>query len=210
MPGWEHSHWYPPALIIGTALAMFLLGSVTAMWFLATPLPTLVGPTASAQGATASGREQQMTSLVGSPASPAAGSTGQRTTSGSPRPAATVSSSPAAAAPAAAASPAPSADSPASAPGSAAPAASQNGNFSLQLGAFLDEAKAKSLADQLTARGYAPVSVDAADGYGRTWHYVRLGAFADERAAALGASDLLEQAGIGAAIVRVSAANAGG
>jgi cell division protein FtsN len=80
----------------------------------------------------------------------------------------------------------------------------------LQFGAFLDQAKAKSAADQLAARGYAPVSVDAADGYGRTWHYVRLGAFADQRAAALVASDLLAQAGIGAAIVRVAAANAGG
>jgi SPOR domain len=66
------------------------------------------------------------------------------------------------------------------------------------------------VTEQLAARGYAPVSVDAADGYGRTWHYVRLGAFADERAAALAASDLFEQAGIGAVVVRVSAANAGG
>jgi hypothetical protein len=51
--------------------------------------------------------------------------------------------------------------------------------------------------------------IEAADGYGRTWHYVRLGAFADEHAAALAASDLLERAGIGAAVVRLSAANAG-
>jgi cell division septation protein DedD len=91
----------------------------------------------------------------------------------------------------------------------ASPAAPQAGNFSLQLGAFLDQGKAKSVADQLAAQGYAPVAADAGDGYGRTWHYVRLGAFADERAAALAASDLLEQTGIGAAVVRVSTANAG-
>jgi hypothetical protein len=65
------------------------------------------------------------------------------------------------------------------------------------------------LVDQLAARGYSPAPIDAADGYGRTWHYVRLGAFGDERAAALAASDLLERAGIGAAVVRLSAANAG-
>ena len=81
-------------------------------------------------------------------------------------------------------------------------------NFTLQFGAFLDQAKAKSMTDQLAARGYALVAADAADGYGRTWHYVRLGGFADERAAALAASDLLEQTGIGAAVVRVSTTNA--
>jgi hypothetical protein len=84
----------------------------------------------------------------------------------------------------------------------------QAGNFTLQFGAFLDPAKAKSMADQLAARGYSLVAPDAADGYGRTWHYVRLGGFADERAAALAASDLLEQTGIGAAVVRVSTMNA--
>ena len=84
----------------------------------------------------------------------------------------------------------------------------QAGNFTLQLGAFLDQAKAKSMADRLAARGYAPVAADAADGYGRIWHYVRLGGFADERAAALAESDLLEQTGIGAAVVRVSTTNA--
>ena len=94
--------------------------------------------------------------------------------------------------------------------GAANPAAGQAGTFSLQFGAFLDQAKAKSAAAELAARGYPPVAVDAADGYGRTWHYVRLGAFADERAATLAASDLLAQAGIGAAVVRVAAANAGG
>jgi cell division septation protein DedD len=209
MPGPEHSDWYPAALIVGTALATFLLGSATAMWLLATPLPAAVGPTALAQGGAGARGAQQMDVPTGSPAGPARAPTGQRTASNPAQSAETMAgSSPPP--PAAAASSSPSAASPASAPASASPAAPQAGNFSLQFGAFLDQAKAKSAADQLAARGYAPVSVDAADGYGRTWHYVRLGAFADQRAAALVASDLLAQAGIGAAIVRVAAANAGG
>jgi cell division protein FtsN len=210
MPGREHSDWYPPALIIGTALATFLLGSATAMWLFAKPLPEIVGPTALAQGGAGARGAQQMAVPTGSPAGPARASTGQGTASNSAQSAETVAVSSSSAAPAAAASSSPSAASPASAQASASPAAPQTGNFSLQFGAFLDQAKAKSAADQLAARGYAPVAVDAADGYGRTWHYVRLGAFADERAAALAASDLLAQAGIGAAVVRVSAANAGG
>ncbi len=32
MPGREHSDWYPLALIVATALVMFVLGSVTAIW----------------------------------------------------------------------------------------------------------------------------------------------------------------------------------
>lgn len=224
MPGPEHSDWYPAALIVGTALATFLLGSATAMWLLAKPLPAAVGPTALTQGGAGVRGAQQMDLPTGSPAGPARASTGQGTASNPVQPAETVagsssppppavaaSSSPSAASPVSApASPASAPASPASAPASARPAAPQAGNFSLQFGAFLDQAKAKSAADQLAARGYAPVSVDAADGYGRTWHYVRLGAFADQRAAALVASDLLAQAGIGAAIVRVAAANAGG
>ncbi len=54
------------------------------------------------------------------------------------------------------------------------------------------------------------MSINSPDGYGHVWHYVRLGVFADEHAAALSAFELLEQTGIGAAIVRGSAASAGG
>lgn len=208
MSGREHSEWYPPALIVGTALAMFLLGLAIAMRLLVIPPTAVAGPTALAQGGAGVRGAQQMAVPTGSPAGPAQPSTAQATTSGASRPAETAAASSSPPAPTAAASSSPS--SPASAPASASPAAPQTGNFSLQFGAFLDQAKAKSAADQLAARGYAPVAVDAADGYGRTWHYVRLGAFADARAAVLAASDLLEQAGIGAAVVRVSAANAGG
>lgn len=98
---------------------------------------------------------------------------------------------------------------PVSLPIAAKLSASQAGEYSLQLGAFLEAAKAKSLTAELLARGYTPDSIDAADGYGRAWHYVRLGAFPDEQAADRAAADLLVRAGIGAAVIRSSAANAG-
>jgi cell division septation protein DedD len=230
MPGREHSDWYPPALILGTALATFLLGSATAMWLFTKPLPAVVVPTALAQGGAAAPGGPQMVLQPGLPPGPGEQSTAQGAAAGASRPAETVGLSSSSAAPAAAASSSPetaaassapaaptaeASTSPSAAPavsadGSASPAAPQAGNFSLQFGAFLDQAKSKSAAAQIAARGYAPVSVDAADGYGRTWHFVRLGAFADEHAAALAASDLLAQAGIGAAIVRIAAANGGG
>jgi cell division protein FtsN len=92
----------------------------------------------------------------------------------------------------------------------AIPPVSQGRNFSLQLGAFLDAADAKLLSGRLAAEGYVPVSTDVPDGYGHVWHYVRLGAFADEQAASLTASELLERTGIAPVIVRGSAASAGG
>jgi DedD protein len=207
MPGRGHSDWYPLALIVATALTMFVFGSVTAVWLLGTPLPVIPQPQLSMQGTGAAASGHQLAGTAASRLGPSA-SPQQRTTSGTtPSTAGTGGSS---APPTAAPSRPPSAAAAASGSGAASPATPQGGNFSLQLGAFLDETKAKSLAAQVATRGYAPVSVVAADGYGRTWHYVRLGAFADERAAAVAASDLLVQAGIGAAVVRVSAANAGG
>jgi cell division septation protein DedD len=95
-------------------------------------------------------------------------------------------------------------------PDPAVPPATQGGNFSLQLGAFLDAANAKLLSGRLAAEGYAPMSIDAPDGYGHVWHYVRLGGFADERTASLTASEILERTGIAAIIVRGSATRAGG
>jgi DedD protein len=208
MPGRGHSDWYPLALIVATALTMFVFGSVTAVWLLDTPLPVIPQPKISMQGTGAAGGGHPLAGTAASRLGPASASPQQRTTSGTaPSTAATGGSSPP---PTAAPLRPSSAAAAASGSGAASPATPQGGNFSLQLGAFLDETKAKSVAVQVATRGYAPVSVVAADGYGRTWHYVRLGAFADERAAALAASDLLVQAGIGAAVVRLSAANAGG
>jgi cell division septation protein DedD len=246
----ERSDWYLPALIVGTALAAFFLGSATTMWLGAAPVSVTARGAALAQGAAAAlGKNEsggQKIAPAASPAGPAqatpapalrsaqppvagaaslaqpagspASAPGDTETSGPAGPAARAAQAPATQAPAsgsaqpnsaAAVSAAQPGASPASAPGPASPGASPAGEFGLQLGAFLNAAKAKLLVDQLTARGYSPAPIDAADGYGRTWHYVRLGAFGDERAAALAASDLLERAGIGAAVVRLSAANAG-
>jgi cell division protein FtsN len=204
MPGREHSEWYPLALIVATALTMFVLGSVTAIWLVAAPVPVIAQPKISLEGLAGGARDQKTGGTTATPVSQTLASPQQQPTSSATASAATAGGSPPKSPPTAAKS------SPNAAAASASPASPQAGNFSLQLGAFLDEAKANSLAAQLAIQGYAPVSLAAADGYGRTWHYVRLGAFADERAAAVAASDLLVQAGIGAAVVRVSAANAGG
>jgi DedD protein len=206
MPGREHSDWYPLALIVATALVMFALGSAIALWLVATPLPVVAEPKVSIPGMAGAHSRQKTGGTAAAPLG-VAQATSQPTASGPTPSAATVHGAP----PPATAKPSTSASAAtAAASGAASPAASQAGNFSLQLGAFLDEAKAKSLAAQVATQGYAPISVAAADGFGRTWHYVRLGAFANARAAAVAASDLLVQAGIGAAVVRVSAANAGG
>jgi cell division protein FtsN len=213
MPKGDRSDWYLPALIVGTALAAFLLGSATMMWLGSASLPAAARGAASAQAPSNVLAENRTLGQTTGPSGASAGPTqtpaAQTPAPGSPQPAeaAAVSAAPPhAAATASAAQPA---APPASAPGPPSPAAPQNADFALQLGAFLDATKAKSLADQLAARSYSPALIEAADGYGRTWHYVRLGAFADEHAAALAASDLLERAGIGAAVVRLPAANAG-
>jgi cell division septation protein DedD len=205
MPSAERVDWYLLTLIVGTALAAFVLGSATTIWL---GLPTLGGAlTPSTAGL------PHRSEAIGPESSSANAS--QAPTPQTPAPAKTVAAA-AESASQPATSPAPvqgtasEATSPgAPAAGSATPAAPPVGDFSLQFGAFLDAANAKSLIGQLGARGYSPVSIDVADGYGHIWHYIRLGAFPDEQAAGRAASEVLERTGIGAAIVRVSAANAG-
>ena len=192
-----------PVLIVGSALAAFLLGVVVTMWLGTVPLSATLPVASLAQVASNVPAEKQTTLPDGTlPNSAQAHAT---------PPAAPEPTQPAAETPV---RPSPnvtgSAATPTSAPSAAAnPAASQAGEYSLQLGAFLDAAKAKSLAAELLARGYTPDSIDAADGYGRAWHYVRLGAFPDEGAANRAAADLLVRAGIGGAIIRSSAAHVG-
>jgi cell division septation protein DedD len=206
---------YLLTLMAGTAVVTFALGAAVAMWLAITP------PTGAASAPTVTSLLKPSPAGAGSPAnvvpapSPpvalepvlakaAAAAAGSAVlTAASPAPAPATPAPPAATPVASEAR-----GSEASAPAPASPAAVQAGDFSLQFGAFLDAAKAKALIGQLAARGYSPASVDAADGYGQMWHYVRFGGFADERAAALVASDLQQRTGIGAAIVRVSTANA--
>ena len=198
----KSSDWRLPVLIVGMALAAFFLGSTTTIWLSAKLMPSLTRAAASAQGTVNTVvASQPAGSAVDSAQSTAVPATAAGSGSGEQPPAgkaASVAQKPV---------------SPVSAPAATSPAAPQPSSYSLQLGAFLDAAKAKLLADQradpLAARGYSPALIDGADGSGRTWHYVRFGVFPDERTAALAASDLLEKAGIGSVVVRASSANAG-
>jgi DedD protein len=194
--------WYLPVLIVGSALAAFLLGVVVTMWLGTVPLPATPPVAPLAQVASNAPAEIQTTppdstlpnfaqAQATPPAAPASAQPAAETL---------VQHSP---------NVADSAAAPASVPSGAQASASQAGEYSLQLGAFLDAAKAKSLATELLARGYTPDSIDVADGDGRAWHYVRLGAFRDERAADRAAADLLVGTGIGAAVIRSSAAQVG-
>jgi len=65
MPRGEPTDWYLPVLIVGTALAAFLLGSATTIWLGMAPLPALARSAALPQGATNVLGENQTT---GSPA----------------------------------------------------------------------------------------------------------------------------------------------
>ena len=206
MPSWGRVDWYLLTLSVGIALAAFVLGSATTIWLgIPTPSAALV------QGAASLFHRRE----ISGPAGPSPTSTAQALAAQTPAPAKTTAAAVGSAAKPTA-SPAPSqrgvsdaASSEASAAGPTSPPAPQVGDFSLQFGAFLDAANAKSQMSQLAARGYSPASIEVADGYGQLWHYVRLGAFPDEHAAALAASDLLETTGIGAAIIRVPTTNAG-
>jgi cell division septation protein DedD len=206
MPSEGRVDWYLPTLIVGMALAAFALGAATTIW-LGMPTP---GDALAQSAASLFHRSE-----ISGPAGPSPTSAGQALTAQAPATAKPAGAAVGSATPPTA-SPTPgqpgvsdAASSGASAAGLASPAAQQVGDFSLQFGAFLDATNAKSVISQLAARGYSPASIDVADGYGQLWHYVRLGAFPDERVAALAASELLERTGVGAAIVRVSTANAG-
>jgi cell division septation protein DedD len=226
MPSEGRVDWYWLTLMVGTAIVFFVIGCASTVWWFggaARPVAALArdvalaaggkplgGPTGSAAGA---GPGTSAESINVAPASgdaaPAksAASAGQPTASpasaGQGSPPGPALATPAAASPGQTAAAA-------AAAGSTAQPTPQAGNFSLQLGAFLDAANAKLLVGRLAAAGYAPVSIDAPDSGGHVWHYVRLGAFADQYAASLSAAEVLAQTGIAAVIVRGSATSAGG
>jgi cell division septation protein DedD len=232
MPGKAQTDWYLLVLIAGTAVVAFVLGSAVTLWLgpavgardqsaLGRLGPgTIVASQAGVAGAgplrasntdITSSKSQSVSSLMQPARSLASGRSVVSPESRQPIAGPAPAGQSAAAMMAAASQASQSAETKPEAGGaSAALGAIQPARFSLQLGAFLEAANAKSLSGKLAAQGYAPISVDSPDGYGHVWHYVRLGAFADDHAAALSASELLEQTGIGAAIVRGSAASAGG
>ena len=219
MPSDGRTDWYLGGLVVGTALVFFLLGATATLWLgRAAPshdiaIRTAAGPTAagSVGGAAApaanEGALDRRSSTKGAPVARAAPAAAPPAAPAA-IPAAADAAAPGlpAAAPPATAPPAGSAAAAAPADGTAAPA----GDFGLQFGAFLDSANATSLLNQLAVRGYKAASVEVPDGEGQIWHYIRLGSFADERTAAAAASAMLDKTGIGAAVIRLSAANAGG
>lgn len=222
MPSDGRTDWYLGGLVVGTALVFFLLGATATLW-LGPAAPSHDTAIRTAAGPPAASSVRKAAALAANTGAPGRRSSSRvapvarATPAAAPAPAAPPAAIPAtadatapgapAAAPPATAAPTDSAPAAAAtADGTSAPA----GDFGLQFGAFLDPANATSLLNQLAVRGYRATSVEVPDGDGQIWHYVRLGGFADERTAAAAASAMLYQAGIGAAVIRLSAANAGG
>jgi len=199
-PGLSDSYF--PALILGLALTAFFLGSAVTIWLSRVSLSSTPRVAVLAQNLAAAPNGDQATGPADAPQtaaqSPGVPAPGREVTQPSTAATGAAAQSATAAAVSPTASPA---------PGPTKGTAPQAGQYSLQLGAFLDASKAKSAADQLVARGYTPTAIDAADGFGRTWHYVRLGGYRDEDAAAR-ASNQLARAGVGTAVVRPAAAHA--
>lgn len=98
---------------------------------------------------------------------------------------------PAAASPATSSPPAPAPATPQAAPSSAEVAAAKpaaqstdEGKYSIQVGAFLNAKNAARLVKNLKARGYQAKEFIATDSRYRVWHTVRIGSFKDMEAAA--------------------------
>ena len=146
----------------------------------------------------------------------------------SARPAVLVAASPASAPSASAPPPVEAAANPAPPPAGPAPAPSPDAGaggvppapsapYALQLGAFLDRpdapgvaaGRAKALIAAATGQGFAAKAAPITDSEGRTWLAVRLGAYADEAAAAAAAGDLRQQTGLASTIVGAAAKSDG-
>jgi len=61
--------------------------------------------------------------------------------------------------------------------------------FAVQVGAFLMEKNARSLAADLEGRGYTPYVFKAQDAKDRTWYAVRMGDYGDKKEASQAASE---------------------
>lgn len=77
-----------------------------------------------------------------------------------------------------------------------------SGAFSIQVGAYRDQANAEQRASILRARGYEAVVVSGEDRKGQSWSRVRLGAYDDFAAANSAAKQLSSQLGLDAVAVR--------
>jgi cell division protein FtsN len=66
-------------------------------------------------------------------------------------------------------------------------------NYSVQVGAFADEAEARRLLSELENKGYTPAIYGGRDGGGRTWYTVRIGAYSTQHEAARAAQNFTRQ-----------------
>ena len=66
-------------------------------------------------------------------------------------------------------------------------------NYSVQVGAYADEAEARRLLTELEHKGYTPTIYSGRDGGGRTWYAVRIGAYSTQQEAAHAAQNFTKQ-----------------
>ena len=80
--------------------------------------------------------------------------------------------------------------------------------YTLQLGSFLVPGNASALVGRLNAHGGSAYEKAEADANGKTWHFVRFGAFDTKAEAEAAADDLKRTEGISAVLVRTKADSA--
>ena len=73
-------------------------------------------------------------------------------------------------------------------------------NYSVQVGAYADEAEARRLLAELENKGYTPSIFSGRDGGGRTWYAVRIGAYSTQQEAAHAAQNFTRQERVKAAV----------
>jgi len=66
-------------------------------------------------------------------------------------------------------------------------------SFSVQVGAYVEEAEARRLVEELEHKGYTPSVFSGHDAEGRAWHAVRIGAYASQREAGRAADNFTRQ-----------------
>jgi cell division protein FtsN len=84
-----------------------------------------------------------------------------------------------------------------------APASAQSSgtsNYSVQVGAYLDEREARRLAGELEHKGYTPTVFSGTDAEARVWYAVRIGAYASVKDAGQAANNFARQERMKAAV----------
>jgi cell division protein FtsN len=81
-----------------------------------------------------------------------------------------------------------------------ADARAASSSYSVQVGAYLEQGEAQKVARELEDKGYTPKVFSGLDSEARTWYAVRIGSYANARAAGAAASNFSKQEGRGAAV----------